>query len=376
MKNIKLEKSFCKKQKDILMERVSSHVKIILFVAMILCPTCLVTGCQPAESEKTKAVNQVSDFLQAEAYEALYGMLAFSEEIDADVDFSDFAEEKLKGCEVKETDEGCDLIGKADTYHLKYSEGQNTFNADDFVMKYKVRYTSYLKDRHIYSFENEGSPLENGMTEYTGRAFKCDTIAIDFDMVLGGQEFGKGGKMTSDAMVTAKLNDQYKVIELEDVKDPINEEVIEGEWAYLDSDGTIVFDCYLVSEDFAEELAQMAETLYTRMWQCAFQDYDYDSFCSWNSNYLTEDPNMSDLYEDMLTIADLLEDNNYDEIVGTSSEWNYPTEFSYSDGQLVLHDAFHSEYYRDDVVCDTNDDVELDITFEPTNNGFRIARME
>ena len=334
------------------------------------------------DSPKTKSVKELQKCINSGSLNELYEMLIFPYEPDKEGGFSEFVDTYLDGCKVKETEDGCDLIGSKDTFHLEYAEDSKQFYADEFFMEYTVKYTSYIGDTNFTPQGNgDYTKQSDGTVLITNHLFKTDSTTIEYDLILGGNEYGENTKLLPDAKIDIQFDKNYKPSKLGDVTNVISEDTLDGPWAKIE-DGNIVLNRYYISKTFAKELADRGLEFYEEASRYYFEGYnvdDYDLFCSNHEDIMVDTEGLKEEYEATFAVFDYLKRNDiynvYDSVDYVAESWDYPTEFDYSDGEFQMDITLHADVYSGENIVQSNEPSTLTFVFEPGEDGFKLKEI-
>lgn len=357
---IKQEKS--KKQRN-----NKINIKIIMIVLVVLC-VCVVAafGIKSAytaysnkpENKFKKTAKEFVESIDSGNYESAQKLLISNDNITGN--FKDFAKENLKGAKLEKSADGYTLVTSNDSYQLTSNKSGEKITSDDFFMEYQVKCSSYLTRKPFSGSSSE--VLDDGMTLYTVKAYKTHNLSFSC-------EVGLGDESVIPATVKVTTDKKYVVDEITSAyKNGNEDESYNG--AYIEDDGTIVFDLYYISESYAEKVARIASGAATDMMNAALSGESFDDFYSRYNNYIFKTDSLKEDYEKALSGR-----NTYTRYIDymdyTAERWEYPLEFRYSNGEYVVYETIKCTSYKNNKEQGTASDS-MYALFKPGKNAFKL----
>ena len=253
--------------------------------------------------------------------------------VDGNVDgsFEDFSKAFLKGASLTKKGNNYILKGKEESYTLKSNKTGDKIETDDFFMEYNVKTSSYTNFKTYQNYTSE--QLDDGMTLYTIKAYKSHEFETEC-CVAWGTDVDASAR---EAHITVTTDDNYKPLEITDQYLAVgssNKESYSG--AYIDDDGTIVYDTYYLSKEFSNTLAKHYEDLMSGMAASALlYDNTFDDFYGLNKLNMFYTDLLQDEYNNLAKEKRMASQIN--KISVDATNWNYPSLFSYSNGNCILN---------------------------------------
>lgn len=278
--------------------------------------------------------------------------------------FEDFAKEFLKGASIIKKGDNYILKGKEESYTLKSNEKGDKITTDDFYMEYKIKTSTYLKSK-----ANSGTSevLEDGMTLYTIKAYKTHELEAE-SCVAWGDDIDSLLRIAHAKVTT---DDDYNPVEITDKYLMVGDNEESYDDIYIDDDGAIVFDKYYMPEDFAETVARTFTAMATDMSDAVLWNEDFEQFYSGYNQYMFETDQLKSEYEglaDWNSFSKVADSVDY-----TATSWNYPTEFTYSNGNCVLNIKFKLTITKNNK--DTVTSGSYYVLFKPGKDRFKVFSM-
>ncbi len=347
------------------------HTKAIIIAVcvVVVCILAAVVGFFAYKAYQNKPENKfkrtVKEFekqLEAENYSKAKELI----NIDGDVygSFEDFAQQCLKGAKLKETKDGYTLTSDQGTYTLTSSKDGEKIVPTDMYMDVKVKCSTYLYYNPLKGYGNI-EVQEDGMTLYTIKTYKAHQFNVESCIALGN-ETDNGTRI---AIVEATTDDDYAVDSITAAYSK-DDETNTYNGAYLEDDGTIVFDMYYISESYAETVARTFSGLGTDMSNSALGGDSFEQFYARYEDYVFDTDLVEAEYESLLKSSRSLS-YYVDSVDMTATQWTYPQQFRYSNGQYVLNVTVKNTAYKNNKEKGSSTSSAY-VLFKPGMNRFKV----
>lgn len=350
-------------------QKGNNKVKNIVIIIAVICALVAVAfGIKYAytvysnkpENKFKKTTKQFVEYIEAKDYNNASNLVwSDSNEVGS---FVTFAEENLDGAKLVKNGDEYTLVGKKESYKLILCKDGEKIKSDDFYTEHKVKFSSYLSKAPLKNIKSE--ILDDGMTLYTIKAYKVHEITIN-GLV------GLGSELIRPVTAELTIDDDYKIQSVQAAyTDGRKDSIYNG---VSIEDGVVVFNKYYISESYSESVAKILSSTITDMANSVLSGTSFDSFYSGYSKYIFDSESMKFEYNSCLNASKSLS-SYVDYFDCTALKWEYPLEFSYSNGDYVLSVTVKLKCYKDGRKIDTNTNSQtIYAMFRPGKDGFRLC---
>lgn len=347
-----------------------SSLCVVLILILLL--TLLKGGNVPFVSGDKKIINEFVKCLDKEEYDEAYKLLYFTTEDKVNLSsggFKAFAEEYLSECEViKNADKKYTLKTDSKEFNISVNEDFKKILGDDFLMQYKIKYTSYMTSSQN-SFKGKPEKTDNGMMVYTINCFKSsDPIVVDYDMLIG-EEVG----LSAQARAIIEVDDNYALSKISRVGDRLDGKNTDSTLAYI-KDGVLILDKYGVTQPYAEKIARTFSALMTDMFGYAQDNASYETFYKDYSAHVCDTDLLKATYQEILKIQPNLA--QFDYIDCTATSWTYPKYFSYSDNSYIMEVTVRLDGYKNGKMSSKGDELIWYVMYQPGKEKLRVYNFD